>query len=306
MLERITFKEEIKLLETLGIEVRDGRLIQLSTGMEFYPVKSEMQRFGSFWYSCGSTLIQFHVVDGIPSSITIIDKGLEYYLWKNKSGSECLKINRNATRAERDRGKVETNIKIDPMCEDDYIKTSITYEEDSFQDIAGLEHIYGTFNSIEVGKNREYYGELNQDNYKSALEDTINKLFEDTLVRDEYLKCSSILCDGFTELLSHPLHNKDGFINYYNHEIDVVNADFAQKVTNVSNDNDYEIREVRETMDENALVFVSEAVDFQRRIKELVAEKQKRLDNIDQRRRALDDYITNYVRYKSTSRGSRR
>ncbi len=291
MLEKITNIEMLDFLQVLEIELIDNCLVKKDSGKQFYPTKGEMTQYGVYYYACDDTIVQFTVTSGRASHCIVSCKGLEYHYWRNDKGAMCIDVNKT-------RARVKSQITITPKYDEEFLETNISYEKDAFQDLVGQSYIYGSFDSLKVGKERIDAGELSVDNYKKILKWKIETLFTDHLIREEYMKFVDFLCKGFSDLLEFPLKEKENFYNTFEHQRNFVNEIMANMVTDACDENEYETREKRETLGESALVYVEEAIDFQSKIRASVNERKKVIDEINRKRIALDDYIKYYKKSK--------
>ena len=299
MLEKNTSPAQLDFLESFDIGIKNNKLINLISGKEFYPIKQNMNRYGLYYYSCGDAIVEFSVVNDVTRSVTIFSGNYEYRAWEGKHGERGVGINQLGAR-------VKTDITISPQPKDDFIKTAFNYVKDAALDFQGTEYIDGTFTNVYAGPDHKNYGALMVENYREALTDMIKALYPEPIVQNGYLKCRSFIFNGFSNLLSYPVYNRDKFIESFNNELDVVNEKFAEDVTKVAEENEYETRDVRSTMRENALTYVEEAIDFELKVKDKIKERQKRIEAVKQKVKDLDDYIRYYQSIKNYERKRRK
>lgn len=299
MLEKNISPAQLDFLESFDIGIKNNKLINLISGKEFYPIKQNMNRYGLYYYSCGDAIVEFSVVNDVSRSVTIFNGNYEFRAWEGKNGERGVNINRLDAR-------IKTGISIFAQPKEDFIKTAFDYEKEPALDFKGTEYIDTTFTNIYREDNHKNYGGVLVDNYRAALTDMIKDLYADPFVQNMYLKCRSFIFNGFSNLLSYPVYNREKFIENFNKEIDIINSRFAEDVTKIADDNEYETRDVRSTMRENALTYVEEAIDFELKVKDKIAERQKRIESVKRQINDLDRYIGYYNSLKKVERKRRK
>lgn len=295
MFDKITNNVELEFLKILEIEIQGNKLVNTKTNNEFFPTKTNMINYGSYYYKCDNILIEFTVMNNQPVAVNVWKDGLEYRAWEMQNGGRGVSIRRVDD-------EISKQIVIAPQISNNFIKTTIAYEKEPLLDLIGYKYINSSFLDSLITIDDFYYGDMDLNNYREALVDTIEDTFNDKLIRDEFKRFLDFFSKEFEKLLGFPVYNKDKFIENLGKEVSTVNGQFAAKVSSLSSINDNEIGELSPNLKDNSLSYIGKVIDFEKKVKELVKERQEKLEMINKKRDLLDSYIARYNRYQDPKR----
>lgn len=295
MFDKITNNVELEFLKILEIEIQGNKLVNTKTNNDFFPTKTNMINYGSYYYKCDNILIEFTVMNNQPVAVNVWKDGLEYRAWEMQNGGRGVSIRRVDD-------EISKQIVIAPQINNNFIKTTIAYEKEPLLDLIGYKYINSSFLDSLITIDDFYYGDMDLNNYREALVDTIEDTFNDKLIRDEFKRFLDFFSKEFEKLLGFPVYNKDKFIENLGKEVSTVNGQFAAKVSSLSSINDNEIGELSPNLKDNSLSYIGKVIDFEKKVKELVKERQEKLEMINKKRDLLDSYIARYNRYQDPKR----
>lgn len=295
MFDKITNNVELEFLKILEIEIQGNKLVNTKTNNDFFPTKTNMINYGSYYYKCDNILIEFTVMNNQPVAVNVWKDGLEYRAWEMQNGGRGVSIRRVDD-------EISKQIVIAPQISNNFIKTTIAYEKEPLLDLIGYKYINSSFLDSLITIDDFYYGDMDLNNYREALVDTIEDTFNDKLICDEFKRFLDFFSKEFEKLLGFPVYNKDKFIENLGKEVSTVNGQFAAKVSSLSSINDNEIGELSPNLKDNSLSYIGKVIDFEKKVKELVKERQEKLEMINKKRDLLDSYIARYNRYQDPKR----
>ena len=279
---------ELEVLNELGIELENGKLINTKTGNTFYPVKGDKVKYGSHYYKCDDFLIEFIYIKEKPASARIFNNGMEYFVWGKETGERGLCINRIGS-------KLNIQVNLHGNYNKRFLDTTIYCENELYPEMPSSIRISGSFTNLYV--NDVNYSSLNIDDYRNALEVQIESIIDDKAVSREYLRFMDFFSNGFEKLLSFPVHFKDEFLKEFKNDEYLVNTEFANAVSDLTDYEDQYVRELDQDLVKSSAAYITKILDYKKYVDGLLNGRKQKLDSINQDRQLLFAYIMRYNRF---------
>lgn len=307
MINKIKKGPQLELLNILGIERQNGKLIKKETGEEFVQIKQD--EIKSTWvdtYKCGETVVKLGLfLSDNPEvlSVSVFDNGLNYHVGQFKGDS-----------ADRQSIKLDINETDDPYCQNDdcgYIRISTSPSADFMTTEVSLRKnckiICYLDNTMECDLRKydsggswgdlfAYPSDIDEEEYSNLLTRAIKYMYEyeysSLNIRDAYLRCLPILSKAFGEYLHIPETFQGEFEQTFAEAEASQNSAFFEDVNREMMATDRDTNSQTD-LAEAAKQYVTSSIDFRLYAAKRLESCKKAKEKINNQRDNLKKYIRN-------------